>query len=83
MQLYIFITVQILAYFYTEYLYNFFTSKGGGQAQGPPKYAPASTPLANWQWTNSLLFIITRASNHHALAYVLSQFLFIKKKISA
>ena len=41
MQLGIFITVQILAYFYTEYLYNFFTSKGGGQAQGPPKYAPA------------------------------------------
>ena len=39
MQLYIFIhvTVQILAYFYTEYLYNFCSPpKGGGRHNSPP-----------------------------------------------
>ena len=43
MQLYMFKTVQILAYFYTEYLYIFFTSKGGGRAGSSPP--PLNTPL--------------------------------------
>ena len=43
MQLYIFITVQILTYLYTEYLYNFFTSKGGWGAGA--RAPPLDTPL--------------------------------------
>ena len=45
MQLYIFITVQMLAYFYTEYLYNFFHLQGGEGAGAGASPPPLNTPL--------------------------------------
>jgi len=55
MQLYIFITVQILTYFYTEYLYKFFHLQGG---EGRRK-APLNTPLGESTLLLLLLGLLT------------------------